>query len=362
MKHARLSSFALIALLALVLGLMPAYAFATDGLTAGNGAADLTTQSGDVIDNVQVNITPPKVGESVSSIVINLERGDKPLTSAIVAAPEGSGYYVEAYAFCNFDYSDLIEPLTLKSGDTYYMWVTLKGETGKRFNEAAKVTVSGAELLGDPEIYNPPAQFSDAHSFVNMLLSFQAVPAGKDKQTITTSNKTNIVKVNKTLSLKAKTSGDGKLTYKSSNTGVATVNSKGVITGKKAGTANVTITAAETNKYEKATKVVKITVKKQNTLVTKNDSKTLSYKTLKKKSQSFSPSVIKRQGKGTITYAKKSVTAKYKKYVTVSKAGKVTVKKGAPKGKCTLDITVKAAGTSTYAAATETAQVKITIK
>lgn len=52
--------------------------------------------------------------------------------------------------------------------------------------------------------------------------------------------------------------GDGKLSYKSSNTKVATVNSKGKVTIKKAGTAVITVTAASTKNYNK--KSVKITI------------------------------------------------------------------------------------------------------
>lgn len=52
--------------------------------------------------------------------------------------------------------------------------------------------------------------------------------------------------------------GDGKITYKSSNSKVATVNSKGKVTIKKAGKAVITVTAASTKNYNKAT--VKVTV------------------------------------------------------------------------------------------------------
>ncbi|MCD7822100.1 MAG: DUF2272 domain-containing protein [Clostridiales bacterium] len=63
-----------------------------------------------------------------------------------------------------------------------------------------------------------------------------------------------------TFSLGASTSGDGKLTYKSSNTDVVTVSSSGKCTMKGVGTATITVTAAKTNAYNKATATVKITV------------------------------------------------------------------------------------------------------
>lgn len=63
-----------------------------------------------------------------------------------------------------------------------------------------------------------------------------------------------------TFSLGASTSGDGKLTYKSSDTDVVTVSSSGKCTMKGVGTATITVTAAKTNAYNKATATVKITV------------------------------------------------------------------------------------------------------
>jgi spore coat protein CotH len=61
--------------------------------------------------------------------------------------------------------------------------------------------------------------------------------------------------------LYAKTTGDGKLTYRSSDTKVVTVSSKGTIGVRGVGIATITITAGQTDKYAMATKTVKITIK-----------------------------------------------------------------------------------------------------
>ena len=60
--------------------------------------------------------------------------------------------------------------------------------------------------------------------------------------------------------LNAATSGNGRLTYSSSNTGVATVSSNGLVTIKGAGNAIITISAAETSEYAAATKQVTVIV------------------------------------------------------------------------------------------------------
>ena len=50
------------------------------------------------------------------------------------------------------------------------------------------------------------------------------------------------VKVGKTTNISAKATPSGKVTYKSSNSKIATVSSKGVVKGKKKGTAKITVT------------------------------------------------------------------------------------------------------------------------
>ena len=63
------------------------------------------------------------------------------------------------------------------------------------------------------------------------------------------------VKVGKTTKISAKATPSGKVTYKSSNSKIATVSSKGVVKGKKKGTAKITVTC------NGVTKTVKVTVK-----------------------------------------------------------------------------------------------------
>lgn len=61
------------------------------------------------------------------------------------------------------------------------------------------------------------------------------------------------VKVGKTVKIKATAVLDSKITYKSSNKKVATVTSKGVVKGKKAGKAKITVSANGVNKTFKVT-------------------------------------------------------------------------------------------------------------
>lgn len=80
----------------------------------------------------------------------------------------------------------------------------------------------------------------------------------------------------KKVPLKAKASGKGKLTYKSSNKKILTVNNKGTITIKKCGNATITIRANSNGNYLSAKKKIKVVIvpASLNVKITKNQGKT----------------------------------------------------------------------------------------
>lgn len=117
------------------------------------------------------------------------------------------------------------------------------------------------------------------------------------------------------------------LKYTSSNKKVATVNSKGVVTAKKKGTAKITI-ASVFNSKVKATFAVKVTKNKQNAKITLKKTKA----TLEVgKSTTIAVKSIKGLSSKTLKY-----TSSNKKVATVNSKGKVTAKKA---GTATITIT-----------------------
>ena len=92
----------------------------------------------------------------------------------------------------------------------------------------------------------------------------------KGKQTVTAA-KSTFTKAygGSAFSLGAKTNGNGKLTYKSGNTKVATVNSSGKVTPKAVGTAKITVKAASTASYNAGSKTVTIKVKPKKASISK---------------------------------------------------------------------------------------------
>lgn len=91
-------------------------------------------------------------------------------------------------------------------------------------------------------------------------------------QTISVSDKT-ITMGGSPVSLGAKiTKGNGKLTYKSGNTKVVTVSSKGTLTPKGIGRTTITVVANETSDYRETIKKITVTVIPQKPSITRVDS------------------------------------------------------------------------------------------
>lgn len=154
---------------------------------------------------------------------------------------------------------------------------------------------------------------------------------------------------------KAKTA----MTYKSSNTKVATVDSKGRVTIKAAGTAKITITAKATSSYKAATKTLTVKVAKAApVLKTKITSKNVSYSALRKKAQAFTLGTSV-SSKGKLTYAKTAGSSAF----TVNKTnGRITVKKGLKKGTYKIKVKISAKATANYNAGTKTVLVTVRVK
>ena len=128
---------------------------------------------------------------------------------------------------------------------------------------------------------------------------------------------------------------------------------------KKAGTAVAIVKGVGT--YTGSAAQTFTIAKAKNTLVAKAKSKTNKVKWARvetanriiKRTKAFKVS----KAKGTVTYKKASGNKK----ITVSKAGKITLKKGLQKGTYTVKVKVTAAGNANYKKATKTVKLKIKV-
>ena len=134
----------------------------------------------------------------------------------------------------------------------------------------------------------------------------------------------------------------------------------GVVTKKATPTAKGVKTYTCTLCGETKTETIPKCDKYANPIKASGKMATVKYSSLKKKNQTVAQknafSVTKAQGK--VTYSKSSGNSK----ITVSSAGKITVKKGLKKGTYKIKVKVKAAGNSTYKSASKTVTVTIKVK
>ena len=148
------------------------------------------------------------------------------------------------------------------------------------------------------------------------------------------------------------------LTYTSDDETIATVAADGTVTGVKAGTAVITVKAAENDEFNAGEASVTVVVSKgTNKLAVKGKTVKVNYSKLAKKDKKISSSIKVTNAAGKVTYVKKSGNKKIK----VAKNGKITIKKGLKKGTYKVKVTVKAAGNASYLGASKTATVKIVI-
>jgi hypothetical protein len=161
-----------------------------------------------------------------------------------------------------------------------------------------------------------------------------------------------------------KSGSNGKVTYAyySDSKGKKAVKAANV---KKAGTYYVRATLAADANYKAATSaLVKFTIKKAaNTMKVTKKNKAVKLDVVKKKAQTVACITVKK-AKGKVTYALSSVAKKtFKKYFKVNaKNGKITLKKGTPKGTYTIAVKVTAKGNDNYKALSKKVTFKIVVK
>ena len=162
------------------------------------------------------------------------------------------------------------------------------------------------------------------------------VQAATNKLTLKASNKN--VYVGSSAKLNVKATKGAKLSYKTSNKKIATIDNKGNIKGRKAGTAKITITAKK-SKYKTVKKTITVKVVKQNQKITAS-----------------SVSVYYKKGRYLGAKAKTGLTYKSSNsaVVSVNSKGYIVGKKV---GTAKIYITAKASGT--YKKATKTVVVKV---
>ena len=142
--------------------------------------------------------------------------------------------------------------------------ITVSGNKGKLTYTSSKTSVVTVDASGNVKAKGAGTATitikAAATSNYNAASKQITVTVAKAAQSITTKAKASSVAVGKTVAVTT-TGAQGKVTYKTSDTAIATVNaSTGVVTARKVGTVKITATAAATSNYKAASKTVTIKV------------------------------------------------------------------------------------------------------
>ena len=317
----------------------------------------------------------PAVENWIDGDIVYTYYSDEACTQALAGAPTAPGtYYVKAVA------ADLLASNTAKlTINKAASSVTLKAKTATYTGKAVNIdaaTVKGSTGKVTYTYYSDAGCTKKVTAHVNAGTYYvKAQVAADQNYKAATSKAVKLVigKAASTVTLKAKTAT---YTGKAINIGAATVKgSKGKVTytyykdakcTKKvtahvnAGTYYVKAqVAADTNYKAAVSKAARLVIKKKAQTVTASvSSKTFTVKAVKAKAQTFAIGA-KASGKGKLSYAKSAGS----KYLTVNKTnGRITVKKGTPKGTYTIKVKITAAANTNYNARTITKTVKVIVK
>lgn len=186
-----------------------------------------------------------------------------------VATTEKNGYDVYRCASCGAEKKKTIySPAAISFSKGTYFYdgnrhqpdITITDKKGNIISND-NYTVSFSEGCMEAGTYTASIQFHGKYSGT-MEKEFRIE---KNNQTINASGFKKTVG-NAAFYIKAKLEkGDGTLSYKTSNAKIVTVSTSGKVTIRGAGKATITITAAETKAYKRATKTISITVNPKGT-------------------------------------------------------------------------------------------------
>ena len=276
----------------------------------------------------------------------NYKEGYIPIQNLVIYGETGS--YAEQYAkrnnipFSEYNKKDITEATVTINSKTY---------TGNAVKPKPVVSFYGTTLQENIDYtvsYYNNINVGTAYATITGTGNYEGAISesfiiNKANQSISLKASASSVEVGKTTTIT--TSGNkGTVTFKSSNTNVATVDkTTGKVTAKKVGAAIITATAAETSNYKTTSKTITVTVTKgTQTITAKSAASSIAV--------GKTTSVSTTGAQGTVTYKSSDTTIAT---VDIS-TGKVTAKKvGAVK------ITANSSATDNYKAASKTVTIKV---
>ncbi|MCD7887369.1 MAG: leucine-rich repeat protein [Clostridiales bacterium] len=164
-----------------------------------------------------------------------------------------------------YDGSSHTFTLKVSGPSSYTIYYSSSTElTSSNYSSSGGTTKPTCTNAGTTTVYyyvkDNTGNYNDASGSATIKIS-------KANQTLTASAAATSIYAGKSTTITAKTTGDGAISYSSSNASIATVSSAGKVTGKKPGTVTITVKAASTTNYNAASKTISITVQLNKTTI-----------------------------------------------------------------------------------------------
>ena len=147
-------------------------------------------------------------------------------------------------------------PLTYKSNDTSIVTIDNNGNIIGRSVGSTTIIISQS----GNNTYNPVTKTIK----VTVKDKESVTPTTKKDQTISSMDSYQFADVNKSKTINAKASSGLKVTYKSSNSKIVSVDRSGKMTSKNSGTAKIQVIQSGNNQYKSVTKNITVKVPKRN--------------------------------------------------------------------------------------------------
>lgn len=188
------------------------------------------------------------------------------LTSGLVPTREGYTFegWVSNIATTNITKSGASSYSVVCYEDAilYAQWKEIVKPTETPVVTSTPVITETPSITSTPTVTSTPVVTSTPNVTTSPSVTATPIPVEKkDAKLLTDVASKTVTQGCESFKIATLTDSDGVVSYKSSNTNVATVSKDGTISVKNSGVATITVTVAETEKYKGDTKSFKITVK-----------------------------------------------------------------------------------------------------
>lgn len=190
----------------------------------------------------------------INSVPLEIGTNSVPVYSGTTTYSSFTPKYTGTYRFYTTGSVDTYGYLEDSNGYTY----SYNDDGGEGSNFLISYTLTAGETYSVGVRFYSSIAYSD---YVTLIVETDALPPKQEQTIVLPANSYSKSNGSSPFSLQASASGNGELSYLSSDTSVASVNEAGEVSINGVGIATITVTASETESYQSCSATVQVTVK-----------------------------------------------------------------------------------------------------